>query len=153
MILVILGICIALLIAGFLVWSAIDDDIGCVVSFIGGFGLIPALIATIALSVSVSNLKVIDEKITMYQEENTKIEQQIATAVESYQKYESDIIAECSPESSITLVALYPELQADTLVQKQIDVYVKNNEEIKHLREKKINSKVTRWWLYFGDGE
>lgn len=108
------------------------------------------LIATLVLSIQISNLKVIDQKIAMYQEENTKIEEQISEVVKQYQEYESGIFAEASPESAITLVALYPDLKSDTLVQKQIDVYLENNETIKNLKADKINGSVKRWWLYFG---
>jgi hypothetical protein len=59
---------------------------------------------------------------------------------------------EVSPDSAITLVSLYPELKADELVKKQIEVYVANNEKIKELKEKKIMGNVYRWWLYFGGG-
>jgi hypothetical protein len=45
---------------------------------------------------------------------------------------------------------MYPDLKADTLVQKQIETYVANNNTIKELRTDKINGKVYRWWLYFG---
>ena len=86
----------------------------------------------------------------MYQEENTKIEEQIATIVKQYQEYEKDIFTEVSPESAMTLVSLYPELKADTLVSSQIDIYVKNNEKLKSLKEEKINASVIRWWTYFG---
>ena len=151
MILVILAVCVLLFVAGVVLTMVFDlEDVGIPVSVISFFGAGIALVATIFLGISVSKLNVIDDKIAMYQEENTKIEQQIATAVQSYQDYETDIFTECAPESSMTLVALYPELQADTLVQKQIEVYIENNEEIKKLKEQKINGDVKRWWLYFG---
>ena len=83
-------------------------------------------------------------------EENAKIEQQIADTVKQYQEYETGIFTEVSPEDSITLVALYPELKSDTLVQSQIEVYVENNKAIKELKSSAINASVYRWWLYFG---
>ena len=86
----------------------------------------------------------------MYQEENSKIEEQIAETVKQYQQHETDIFTEVTPDSSITLVALYPELKSDTLVQSQIEVYVNNNEKVKSLKESKINGSIYRWWLYFG---
>lgn len=151
MILVILGIAIALIAFGVFLVVAFDFDMFGFLTVIAGIvGFIVALIACIALICDVSMLKTVDERITMYQEENTKIEEQIADVVKQYQKYESDIIAEVAPESSMTLVALYPELKADTLVQKQIEVYTENNEKIKELREEQINGCVARWWLYFG---
>lgn len=151
MILVILGISLALLIGGCILMStSYNEDPG---EFISGFGLVIfviALIAAIILGVNVSKLNVIDDQIAMYQEENTRIEEQIAATVDQYQKHETEIFTGAKPESSITLVALYPELKSDTLVQKQIEVYTENNKKIKELKEAKITGSVKRWWLYFG---
>lgn len=63
-----------------------------------------------------------------------------------------DIItyAMTAPESSITLVSLYPELKSDELVKKQIAVYQENNKKIINLKEKQIDANVAKWWLYFG---
>lgn len=124
------------------------SGVGCCV--IGAIGFIVALLFLIGLCINVSELKVIDDKIAMYQEENAKIEAQISEAVKQYQQYEHDIFTEVTPDSAMTLVALYPELKADALVQKQIEVYIANNEKIKELKENKINGSVYRWWLYFG---
>lgn len=150
MILVILGIAIALVVTGAILWVEIDDELGSFVTFFGGLITIAAIVTTIILGVSVSNLRVIDDKIAMYEAENTKIEEQIDAAVKQYQDYESGVFAETSSESSITLVSLYPELKSDELVKKQIEVYMNNNEQIKELKTKEINGRVYRWWLYFG---
>ena len=61
-----------------------------------------------------------------------------------------DTYGELKNESSITLVSLYPDLKSDELVKKQIEVYESNNKEIREMKEKKINLKVLKWWLYFG---
>ena len=151
MILVILGVCVALILLGIFMCEVLDFEFaGPFFTILGAFAFIVVFIVTICLCASVSNLKVIDAKIVMYQEENTKIETQIAETVKQYQQYETDIFASVAPDSAITLVALYPELKADTLVQSQIEVYIANNEKIKQLKEKKISGTVDRWWLYFG---
>ena len=90
------------------------------------------------------------KKISLYEEENTKIEQQIADVVKQYQEYESGIFTEVAPEGAMTLVTLYPELKSDTLVQSQIEVYIENNKAIKELKSMAINASFYRWWLYFG---
>ena len=125
-----------------------------------GFSVVPAAIGTtmtfislivgIVLWVNCSMLTTVDARIDMYQEENAKIEEQISAAVKQYQDYETDIFEDLKPESSITLVSLYPELKSDSLVQKQLEVYLANNEKIKSLKEEKINGRVTKWWGYFG---
>ena len=91
-----------------------------------------------------------EEKIAMYQEENSKIESQISELVEKYMDYESETLSEFTPESSITLVSLYPDLKSDTLVQTQITTYTENNNIIKELKEMLIDRSVYRWMLYFG---
>lgn len=92
----------------------------------------------------------IDERIEMYQFENQKIEEQIAELVEKYQEYEQSVFNDVSAENVIALVTLYPELKSDSLVQKQMDVYIENSEKIKELKEDKITAKPIKWWLYFG---
>lgn len=155
MIIVLLVIFIGLTILGFCKMKEpnyldYDWDPGAVLAVFGVILSVACIVATIMLSVSCSKLGVIDKKIAMYEEENTRIETQIAEAVQKYQEYETGVFASVTPESSITLVSLYPELKADTLVSKQIEVYIENNNTIKELKKDLINGDVVRWWLYFG---
>lgn len=119
-------------------------------AFIPLLGVFVCLIAAIVLCIGVKDGAVIDEKIAMYQKENTKIENQMDVLVSQYMKFETDTYGELKNESSITLVSLYPDLKSDELVKKQIDVYESNNKEIREMKEKKIDLKVLKWWLYFG---
>ena len=154
MILLIFGICILMIIGG----CILDRETGVDVDIcfgISGVGLVVgffALVGLIIVGVNVKSLSVIDDRIVMYEEENARIEQQIADAVEQYQKYETDIFREVAPESAVTMVSLYPELKSDSLVQAQIEVYTENNKTIRDLRDKQIKGNVYRWWLYFGGG-
>lgn len=153
MVLIFTAICIALV--ALMSWLVYDADYcnrelpitGLVVAIIL---LLVCVGFIISLSDSVMKLGVIDEKIAMYEEENANIEARLAETVQKYQEYEAGIYAEVAPESSMTLVSLYPELKSDALVSKQIEVYVENNETIKSLKSAKINGDVCRWWLYFG---
>lgn len=117
------------------------------------FGIIPlviGVIVAISLAIQISNLSVIDQKIAMYEQENTKIEQQIETAVTAYQQHEKDVFTEVKPDSYIQLTSIYPELKSDALVKEQIKTYQSNNKKIKELKVTAINGNVKRWWLYFG---
>lgn len=151
MIWVILFVCIGIFVFG--AWMMEEHDFefigGCAIALGGGGGLI-AFIAAIFLIVCCSSTTAIDEKITMYTEENTKIEQQMADAVAAYQKHETDVFTNVKSESAVTLVSMYPELKSDTLVQAQLEVYVANNDRIKALKVDKISAGIYRWWLYFG---
>lgn len=134
-------------IIGFIISCVIcEDDIAGF--FLSCSGVL--FVIAIVLGVLVSNGRTIDEKISMYQEENTKIEKQIDTLVSNYMNYESNTYEKFKSESSITLVSMYPELKSDKLVEEQISVYEENNKKIRELKEDKINLKVKKWWLYFG---
>lgn len=151
MILVIFGASMLLGIAMWIIYDETNAGEWCSVS--GGIGFLFSIIAFIAiiiLGIHVKSLSIIDSRIEMYEEENARIEQQIADVVEEYQKYETDFFMEVSPESAVTMVSLYPELKSDSLVQAQIEVYVENNKTIKYLKDKQIKGDVYRWWLYFG---
>lgn len=154
MILLIFGICILMIVGGFILdkKTGVDSDLCFGVSGIGMVVGFFALLGLIIVGVNVKSLSVIDDRIAMYEEENARIEQQIADVVEQYQKYETDIFREVAPESAVTMVSLYPELKSDSLVQAQIEVYTENNKTIRDLRDKQIKGNVYRWWLYFGGG-
>lgn len=103
------------------------------------------------LAKTIASESVIDHKIDMYQEENTKIEQEVDNLVKEYIDHEHDTFAELKEEkNSITLVTLFPELKSDSLVKQQIEIYVKNNTKIKKLKEEKIDISLAKWKLYFG---
>lgn len=112
-------------------------------------GFIGVAIGMILFAMLIMWSPTIDEKIALYQEENTKIEEQIASIVSDYQEYELGIIKECAPDKAVTMISLYPELKSDTLVAKQIDVYLENNNKIKQLKEEQINQRVIGWWFNF----
>ena len=152
MILLIFGICILIVIGGSILYDKFDTDTYCNLAIWGAVLGFVSFIAIILLGIDVKSFSVIDDRIAMYEEENTRIEQQVADVVEQYQKYETDIFMEVAPESAVTMVSLYPELKSDSLVQAQIEVYTENNKTIKDLRDQQIKGNVYRWWLYFGGG-
>lgn len=154
MILLIFGICILMIVGGFILYDKLDfdEDVSVGLSMVGLlFGGI-SLVAIIVLGINVKSLSVIDDRIAMYEKENALIERQVADVVEQYQKYETDIFMEVAPDSAVTMVSLYPELKSDSLVQAQIEIYTENNKTIRDLRDKQIKDNVYRWWLYFGGG-
>lgn len=127
------------------------EDIGNVLRWGGVTVASIAGVVAFGLTIAVLCMATADEKIEMYQVENAKIEQQITDVVEQYQKYETDIFTELAPESSVTLVALYPELKSYELIQYQIEVYMDNKGEIVWLKELLIDRAIVNWWLYFGN--
>lgn len=149
MVLLLLGISIAIIALAVVLDIKTDCDGSCLCTW-GILMFLPALIAGICLGIDVAQANVLNERIAMYEEENTRIEQQVADVVQQYQQYETDIFTEVNPESAMTLVALYPDLKSDTLVRSQIELYTENNKVIRELKDRQIKANVQRWWLYFG---
>ena len=150
MILVILGVSILLMVIGYVLFYTMYEEVGAPIIVVSIISLIVSIIATIYFGVNVKSNGVIDDKIAMYQEENTKIEEQIAIVVSDYMEYESKAFDSAKASSPVILAQLYPELKSDELIKSQIDIYIANNEKIKDLKLKKINDSVYRWWLCFG---
>lgn len=146
---------IALIIGAIVIFrvDSCDDNI-----FIARCGIVIALVVILViilgLTHSVVGSKVLDQKIQLYEEENAKIEQDIKIAVESYMKYENDtitnILSEAGSDSYINVLTAFPELKADELIKKQIEIYTNNNNEIKLLKQEKIDVQTYKWLLYFG---
>lgn len=111
---------------------------------------ITAFIITIIIGINVSKLSVLDEKISLYEEENQRIEMQMDELTASYMEYEADVFNNMASESSINIALITPELKSNELVMEQLKTYKTNNEAIKYLKGQKINGKISRWWLYFG---
>ena len=116
------------------------------------FGIVSVIffIWVFSLANTVGTGHTIDSKIAMYEEENKSIENSIDITVKSYMDYEASTYQEIKDKDGIDLVALFPELKSDTLVQKQIEVYLANNDKLKELKEKKIDLSKAKWKLYFG---
>lgn len=147
MILVFLGIGILTFIIGVVL---INDNVGDTLRVIGIIMTLICFIAAVCLGIAVLNQTVIDDKIAMYLEENTKIEEQVNILVDEYMEHESEVYSNAKVTSPVVLAQMYPEIKADDTIRSQIDIYVANNEQIKSLKLQKINGSVYRWWLYFG---
>jgi len=115
-----------------------------------GIGFVIIVAVLIGYSTDIATENIIDQKIEMYEEQNTLIESEIDAIVLEYMDFESDTYKDLKSESSITLVNLYPELKSDELVQQQIDIYMSNREKIIDLKTEKIDIAMKKWLLYFG---
>ena len=94
---------------------------------------------------------VIPEQIAMYEEENARIEEKVSSTVAKYMEYEGNVIMEIAPgDDAMSLISLYPDLKSDQLISEEIKVYIENNNKIKELKEKQLNMRAYKWWLYFG---
>ena len=155
--LIVLFIIFLIMIVIGLVWESLDwDGFGFPTVFLGGIAEVGVVIGMIVAGINISQLQVADSKIAMYEEENNKIQEQISSIVENYKDYEKNTYTESLKNIDIkntdvvVLAQLYPDLKADGMVTKQMDIYTENNNKIKELKEQKLDYQVAKWWLYFG---
>ena len=156
MALVLLGIGILAIIAGVIINAHTYEDglaltlivIGVIVALVGAVG-------TLTCGILLTDNMYVDEKIDMYEEENKRIEEEVANTVNAYLEHEAEVMDKTSekiePGDSMSVVLAYPELNSSKLIAEQIKIYYENNNKIKQLKEDKINIKVYKWWLYFGN--
>lgn len=108
------------------------------------------IIALLVLLGGLINMRIINDKIKLYDKQNKEIENKIEITVKNYMGYEGNIYKDLKSDSYIQLVNLYPDLKADQLVQQQITLYIENNKKMIELKEEKMNETVYKWWIYFG---
>ena len=96
----------------------------------------------------------ISEKLSMYEEENMKIEEKVKSTVQGYMNYESDTYKNLVENADLeTLLIKYPELNSNELVKSEVELYKENSKKIKELKEQKITKLTWDWWLKFNIGD
>ena len=147
-ILIILGFCIKCFTGNKFISSLYHADLDEIFQAIGAVVLaISIIVGLILCGFYTASGSIIDKKIAMYEEENVKIENSIDIIVKEYQEYEVGMY------DTMTAAMLFPELASNTLVQKQIEIYVNNNQQIKALKANKLNRDLYGWWLFFKNGD
>ena len=136
------------IIIAYVSWKNCDDAIE-FISSIGAvlFGIIDFIIILVIICCG-ADMFTIKDKIKMYEEENSKIEEQLTEIVQNYQGYEKETISNIA-DMEVAFIK-FPELKTSELVSKQMNVYIENNNKIKELKQKKIDTKIYKWLLYFG---
>ena len=95
----------------------------------------------------------VNNKISMYEEENTRIEEKVKNGVLAYQEHEKETYIELVNNVNLeTLLIAYPDLKSNELVKMEIETYIENNKQIKKLKAKAIDKELIGWWLCFNIG-
>lgn len=154
MLIIFLLVSIGLFVSGILVYNLTgygDENPYSYIGIVGGIiAIISVLIPIIMGLVSISESKIIDEKIEMYTEENQRIETMVTTSVEKYLEHEFNIFDSLQGQDIQTLLVVYPEINSNELVKTQVEIFVENNNKIKELKTQKLDIEVWRFWVYFG---
>ena len=99
----------------------------------------------------VASISTIDEKISMYEQENAEIEEHLNATLSTYLSQKNESIIALTPENVANVIVLYPELNSIELIASQLKTYTANYNEIISLKEKKIGLANTKWWINFGE--
>lgn len=151
MLILLLVVFICMIIGGVLCYINTNyEEMGCALMSVGGILSVIIVIVLIVGGVEISQDRVIDQKIEMYQQENAVIENNITTAVEKYLEHEHNVYDDLQGENIEVLLVAYPQIKSDTLVATQLEVFINNNNKIKELKEQQLNIQVWRFWVYFG---
>ena len=92
----------------------------------------------------------IQEKIEIYEEQNTQIEQSIDAAVKAYCEHEQITYTQMSDGAVALVAAAYPELASSELVKTQMEVWTSNSYKLKALKSKLVDFNKAQYFLYFG---
>ena len=92
----------------------------------------------------------IEEKIQIYEDQNTQIEQSIDAAVKAYCEHEQITYVQMSDGAIALVAAAYPELASSELVKTQMEVWTSNSNELKDLKSKLVDFHRAQYFLYFG---
>lgn len=145
-------ILIILILSAVILWRKMDNNPGIAIIFGNGIMITAAVVFTflvVGMSFAYIDTFNVDKKIEIYQEENKKIEEDVAIVVSNYLNHESSTFKEIF-DNPTALAVVCPELKSNEIVSKQIDLYIKNNKKIKDLRLLKASKDTYEFLLYFG---
>lgn len=105
----------------------------------------------IGVGVSYNNVKSTSaSKLEVLNEQNEIVLKQIEPLVQQALNYESNTYKELklTPENIVAFGNMYPQLQANSFIQSQINIIVENQKEIKDLKLKIASLNAYRLWLF-----
>jgi hypothetical protein len=132
-----------------LIWGEFQERDGILVfSFVVSFiSFIAILIAGGAYNYDSST---INSRLSVLEEQNTTVLTQIEPLVQQALEYESNTYKDFKLDAAkvIAFTQLYPDLKANSFLNKQIDIILANQEEIKQLKLAKASLNAYHFWLW-----
>ena len=133
----------------FIILGCYKDNEGILIlgSMIEFPSLIIALMAGAAYNYDSST---INSRLTVLEEQNTTVLTQIEPLVQQALEYESNTYKDFKLDVAkiIAFTQLYPDLKANSFLNKQIDIILANQEEIKQLKLDKASLNAYHFWLW-----
>lgn len=131
------------------IWGGCRDDEGIIVlGFIIGFPTLVAML--IAGGIYNYDSSTIHSRLAVLEEQNTTVLTQVEPLVQQALNYESSTYKDLKLDVNklIIFAQMYPELKANSFLNKQIDIILVNQEEIKQLKLDKAALNAYHFWLW-----
>ena len=128
--------------------SIINDNDTAMPAF---FFVCVTILVLIGVGVSYNNTKsTAASKLEVLNEQNEIVLAQIEPLVQQALNYESNTYKEfkLTPENIVAFGNMYPQLQANSFIQSQINIIVENQKEIKDLKLEIASLNAYRLWLW-----
>ena len=133
----------------FIICGSFQNGEGTIVlGFIVGFPTLVALL--IAGGIYNYDSSTINSRLTVLEEQNTTVLTQVEPLVQQALNYESSTYKDLKLDVNklIIFAQMYPELKANSFLNKQIDIILHNQEEIKQLKLDKASLNAFHFWLW-----
>lgn len=153
MIYVLMGFSIFVIILGVLLFKADNEECGCALSVLGSMLFIIVLIIFVCLLARYNSIKSsAKEQITVYEEQNKIVLEQLEPLVNKYMHFEKNTFKDLklSSERLLLLSQAYPELKSNTFVETQINVILYNQREISKLKLSMAKLNAYKLWIGLG---
>lgn len=144
MLYVLLFIGLILLIIGITQYEDVLSAIG------AGIFIVFLFVTAIAVGVYNYDKTTIDNRLVVLEEQNKVVLSQIEPLVQHALEYESTTYQGFKLDANklIAFTQMYPELKANTFLNKQIDIILANQAEIKQLKLDKASLNAYHFWLW-----
>lgn len=120
-------------------------------SILAFFFMCIAIGVLIGVGVSYNNVKsTAESKLEVLNKQNEIVLKQIEPLVQQALNYESNTYKELklTPENIVAFGNMYPQLQANSFIQSQINIIVENQKEIKDLKLRIASLNAYHLWLF-----
>jgi hypothetical protein len=117
-----------------------------------GVGIFVVFLCVTAIAVGVYNYdkSTIDNRLSILEEQNQIVLSQIEPLVQRALEYESNTYKDFKLDANqlIAFTQLYPDLKANDFLNRQIDIILANQAEIKQLKLDKASLNAYHFWLW-----
>ena len=144
MLYILLAIGLILIIIGIVKYEDVISGLGAAIFIVFLF------VTVITAGVYNYNKSTIDSRLSVLEEQNQVVLSQIEPLVQQALEYESNTYKDFKLDANklIAFAQLYPELKANSFLNKQIDIILANQEEIKQLKLDKASLNAYHFWLW-----